>query len=301
MEGQRIVGTTITTTIITAPWTRSVTTIVMTIHTGILTNVTGPARPAKDLMAEAIDRAVAQSAVARFHLPLGPALHGEVDGSCHRLQLSPVRMSSTPPLSVNPTMAHQAPAACARLRHDTFLHQTTTEVSTTDHRHGMHLRTTKAPHPDMARHVHRGTSPHAPHFMDPLDPLIEAAGVVHRLGIVWRETFPFMSETTSMSDTMSLLHMSKVFPTEIHTHMQGILIPTPAHLGLPDMVHHHPSTHTLGEYPMAIAPRHLPHTDECPQVWGLIYSSGHHTPGGPARGCMNLTVRQMRMTGASDC
>lgn len=83
--------------------------------------------------------------------------------------------------------------------------------------------------------------------------------------------------------------------TLIHT--GEILTRTHVRLGLPAMGPLHPHTHV--GYLMATAHPHLPHID------GDLQGHPTHTTGlpmseGPARAFMNLTVRQMRMIGASD-
>lgn len=87
--------------------------------------------------------------------------------------------------------------------------------------------------------------------------------------------------------------MATLIPTE------EILTHTHAHLGLPAMGPLHPRTHIHVGYLMATAHPHLPHIDGDHQGHPT-HTTGLPMPEGPARASMNLTVRQMRMIGASD-
>lgn len=207
-------------------------------------------------------------------------------------------MLPTPLRYVNPATVPRDLADCAPPHLDTSLHQTMTGATTTDPHHGMHLHTMGAPHRGMDHHGPLGTSPHGHPSMDHQDPLSEVAGVVLHLGTVWSVMDLSMSVNTSMSGTMSPPPMIKASPMAIHTNMGEIH--TRAHRGLPTMGHLHPLTHIRVGCPMATALPHLLHTDgghlgHCPT---LITTP--QILEGPTRACMNLIVRQMKMTGASN-
>ncbi|CAB1441325.1 unnamed protein product, partial [Pleuronectes platessa] len=227
------------------------------------------------------------------------ALHGEDVASCPRPPLSPVHMSPTPLLSASPATGPQGRAVCAHPRPDTSPHQITTEATTTDPRHVKALPIMGVRHRDTARHAPQGTSPLARPSTARLGPP-EAAGVGLRLGTAWRETGPSMSMIMSMSGTMSPLPMSKASPMATHIHMGEILTHTHAHQGLPAMGPLRPLTRTHGGSPMATVHPHLPRIDGDHPGHPLIRTTAPPMPEGPARACMNLTVRRTKMTGASD-
>lgn len=207
-------------------------------------------------------------------------------------------MSPTLPLFASPSTAPQAQADCAHLPRDTFLRPIMTEV-TTDLHHAIPLRTMAGPHPGMVHHAHLATSPRTRLFMVLLGPHTITAGVGLHLVTAWGETGPSTREITSMSVIMSHLLMSKASPMATLIHMVEILTRTHAHLGLPAMGPLHPHTHIHVGYLMATAHLHLPHIDGDHQVHPTN-TTGLPMPEGPARAFMNLTVRQTRMTGASD-
>lgn len=175
-----------------------------------------------------------------------------------------------------------------------------TEATTTDPRHAKLLPTTGDPHPGTVHHAPLGTSPHAHPSMAHPGPLTEAAGAGLRLGTAWRETGLSTSVTTSMSDTMSPLPMSKAFPMATHTHMGEILTHTHAHLGLPATGPLRPLTRIHVGFPMATAHPHLRHIGGGHLGFPPIHITAPPMSEGPARACTNLIVRRMRMTGASN-
>lgn len=197
-------------------------------------------------------------------------------------------------------MALRGQAACAHLHPDTSPHQTMTEATTTDPRHATALPTTGALRPGTVRHAPLDTSPHVRPSTARPGPLTEAAGADLHLGTAWRATGLSMSVTTSTSGTMSPLLMSKASPMATHTHMGGILTHTHAHLGLPATGPLRPLTRILAGFPMAIAHLHLHHIGGDHPGRPPTHTTAHPMPEGPARACMNLIVRRMRMTGASD-
>lgn len=245
-------------------------------------------------------RAVVRWAAARSLPPRGPALHGEAVGSCPRPLLSPVHMSPTHPLSASPIMPLQGQGACAHLPLDTSPHQTMKEATTTGPHHAKPLPTTVAPLRDTVRHAPLGTSPHAHLFMAHLGPLTEAAGVGLRLGTAWRVMGPSTSMTTSTNGTMNPLPMSRAFPMATRIHMGEILTHTHAHLGLPATGPLLPLTPIHVGCPMAIAHPPLPRIGGDHLGHPLTHTTAPLMPEGLERACMNLIVKRMRMTGASN-
>lgn len=205
-------------------------------------------------------------------------------------------MSPTLPLFANPSTAPQVQADCARLPPDTSPHQITTGVST-DHHHAIPLRTMAGPRPGMVHLAHLATSPRTRLFMVRLGPHTLTAGAGLHLATAWAGMGPSTREIMSMSGTMSHLPMSKASPMATLIHIVEIL--THAHLGLPAMGPLHPHPHTHVGYLMATAHPPRPHIDGDHRVH-LTNTTGLPMPEGPARAFMNLTVRQTRMTGASD-
>ncbi|GLD63863.1 voltage-dependent P/Q-type calcium channel subunit alpha-1A, partial [Lates japonicus] len=191
-------------------------------------------------------------------------------------------------------------AACAHPPPDTSPHPITTEATATDPRRAMPLPITGAPPPGTVRRAPLGTNPHALPSTAHLGPLTKAAGVGLHLGTAWRATGPSMSMIMSTSGTMSPLPMSRASPTATHTHMGEILTHTHAHLGLPAMGPLRPLTRIHVGCPMAIAHPHLPRIDGDHLGHPPTHITAPPMPEGPARACMNLIVRRMKMTGASD-
>lgn len=245
-------------------------------------------------------RAVVRWAAARFPLPRGPALQGEAAASCLRPLQSHAHMSPTPPRSASLAMAPQGQVACVHPLHDTSPLQTMTEATTTDPRHATPLPTTGALHPGMVRHAPLGTSPHARPSTAHPGRLTEAAGAGLHPGTAWSVTGPSTREIMSMSVTTSLPPTSRASPTATLTHMEEILTHTHVHLGLPATGLLHPLNRIHAGYPMVTAHLHLPHTDGEHQGCHPTHTTGLPMPEGPARACMNLIVRRMRMTGASN-
>lgn len=209
-------------------------------------------------------------------------------------------MSPTPPPSESRATVRRVRADCARPPPDTSPHQTTTGATTTGPRHARLLHTTGAPGPGTVLRAPLGTSPRARPSTAHLGPLIEAAGAVPRLGTAWRATGPSTSATTSTSGIMSPLPTSKASLMATHTHTEEILTHTHAHQGLPATGPLRPLTHIHVGCPMATVHPHLLHIGGGHLGRHPIHTTAPHMPEGPARACMNLIVRRMRMTGASN-
>lgn len=209
-------------------------------------------------------------------------------------------MSPTPPLSESQATVPRDRADCALPPPDTSPHQTMTGATTTGPRHDTLLHTTGAPRLGMVRRAPLGTSLRARPSTAHLGPLTVVAGAGLRLETAWRAMVPSTSATTSMSGTMSPLPMSKASLMATHTHMGEILTHTHAHLGLPATGPLRPLTRIHAGCPMATAHPHLLHIGGGHQGHPPTRTIVPPMREGPARACMNLIVRRMRMTGASN-
>lgn len=175
-----------------------------------------------------------------------------------------------------------------------------TEATTTDPRRATALPTTGARRRGTVRPAPLDISPRARPSTARLGRPTEAAGVGPHPGTVWRATGPSTREITNMSGITSPLPTSRASPMATHTHMEEILTHTHAHLGLPATGLLRPLTRIREGCRTATAHPHLRPIGGDRRGHRPTRITGPPMPGGLARACMNLIVRQMRMTGASD-